>query len=125
MSIRGLVSLSTFPQQHVTEPEIEIRLTCDNIKSENEVRFVFKESEYQRVLNQDSVIDLLTIPSRVIHREVRELQEQQKEDIKDEADEEGKGENRNIGYTNGPMCTSEYLSIHTHMHIYTHVYVYR
>ncbi|XP_042874358.1 dynein intermediate chain 2, ciliary-like [Penaeus japonicus] len=76
-------------EQQVTEPEVEIQLTCDSVQSANEVRFAFKEGQYQQVLHQDLTIDLLTLPSRVIHRETRELQEQPKQrESEEEADEE-------------------------------------
>ncbi|XP_063592192.1 dynein intermediate chain 2, ciliary-like [Penaeus indicus] len=57
------------------EPEVEIRLSSEGIHPRNEVCFLFREGRYVRVTRQTLAIDLLTLPTRVVHKETAQFQE--------------------------------------------------
>ncbi|XP_069188642.1 dynein intermediate chain 2, ciliary [Procambarus clarkii] len=61
-------------QLQVLGPEVEIRLSSSSAQLEAEVCYDFKSNQYQTLPAGDFLINLLTLPSRVIHREDLELQ---------------------------------------------------
>ncbi|CAL4079576.1 unnamed protein product, partial [Meganyctiphanes norvegica] len=74
------------PEQGPGEPEIEIKLTSLSIRSCNEVQYDFKSGQYEPVTNEDLIEDLLTLPSRIIHKDDLALQKMadssvEKEDV--------------------------------------------
>lgn len=71
----NLSKLLSSSLQKGKEPEVEIRLSSEGIHPRNEVRFLFREGHYFRVTRQTLVIDLLTLPTRVVHKETAQFQE--------------------------------------------------
>lgn len=55
-------------QQGAREPEVVIRLTSTCAKVKDEVRYNFTSGVYEVVRDQQLTLDLLTLPSRVIHK---------------------------------------------------------
>lgn len=56
------------PQQGTREPDVVIRLTTINKSSKDEVRYSFTTGRYEAVQDEDPLLDLLTLPSRVVHK---------------------------------------------------------
>ncbi|XP_069948680.1 dynein intermediate chain 2, ciliary-like [Cherax quadricarinatus] len=70
MRMRCYVSMNK--NEGSREPEVAIRLTSTSCRVHNEVRYSFTANTYQRVWADDLVLDLLTLPSRTIHRDLYE-----------------------------------------------------
>lgn len=56
-------------QPGTKEPEVVIRLTSEKTKKQNTVRYDFVSGMYQLVAEEDPVFDILTLPSRSVHRD--------------------------------------------------------
>ncbi|XP_071522576.1 dynein intermediate chain 2, ciliary-like isoform X2 [Panulirus ornatus] len=67
-------------EQGVREPEVAIRLTSTSARIYNQVRYDFTTGVYKRVWGDDLLVDLLTLPSRIIHRELQQQQQHPKTD---------------------------------------------
>ncbi|XP_042888961.1 dynein intermediate chain 2, ciliary-like [Penaeus japonicus] len=65
-NLRGFVGM--VKKQGVREPEVVIRLTSTCAKVKDEVRYNFTSGVYEVVREQQLTLDLLTLPSRVIHK---------------------------------------------------------
>ncbi|KAG7162950.1 Dynein intermediate chain 1- axonemal-like 1 [Homarus americanus] len=65
--------------QGTREPEVAIRLTSTSARINNQIRYDFTLGSYQRVYTDDLLLDLLTLPSRIIHVDLQEQQQQQTE----------------------------------------------
>ncbi|XP_069959881.1 dynein axonemal intermediate chain 1-like [Cherax quadricarinatus] len=59
---------SVFVKQGVREPDLAIRLTSANKKKDDEVAYNFKTGLYEVVHENDPLLHLLTLPSRIIHK---------------------------------------------------------
>ncbi|XP_076042145.1 dynein axonemal intermediate chain 1-like [Oratosquilla oratoria] len=55
--------------QQTKEPEVEIRLTTVSAQADRLVRYDFRTGQYELVPNEDLTEDLLTLPSRIVHRD--------------------------------------------------------
>lgn len=55
-------------KQGTREPDVVIRLTTINKSSKDEVRYSFTTGRYEAVQDEDPLLDLLTLPSRVVHK---------------------------------------------------------
>ncbi|CAL4121896.1 unnamed protein product, partial [Meganyctiphanes norvegica] len=71
-NLRGLMGIAKKPGPE--EPEIEIKLTSLSIRCLNEVQYDFKSGQYEAVNKEDLIEDLLTLPSRIIHKDDLALQ---------------------------------------------------
>lgn len=56
-------------QPGTREPEVVIRLTSEKTKKQNTVRYDFVSGMYHPVAEEDPVFDILTLPSRSVHRD--------------------------------------------------------
>ncbi|XP_045122648.1 dynein axonemal intermediate chain 1-like [Portunus trituberculatus] len=84
------------PQQQGTrEPEVTIRLSSNSARLHNQVRYDLTCGSYRRVLvsEDDLTLDLLTLPSRIIHRDlhdqIQQKQQQEKQHDKQSSKEDG------------------------------------
>ena len=62
------MSIEWFIQQGTREPDVVIRLTTCNKTTKDEVRYSFTTGKYEAVQDEDPLLDLLTLPSRVVHK---------------------------------------------------------
>ncbi|XP_045108688.1 dynein intermediate chain 2, ciliary-like isoform X3 [Portunus trituberculatus] len=55
-------------KQGTREPDVVIRLTTCNKSTKDEVQYSFTTGKYEPVQDEDPLLDLLTLPSRVVHK---------------------------------------------------------
>nr|XP_045610794.1 dynein intermediate chain 2, ciliary-like [Procambarus clarkii] len=77
-------------QQGTREPEVTIRLTSTSAWSKSQVRYSFTTTSYQGVRADDLVLDLLTLPSRTVHRDL--YQDTRHQNIRQHPPDEGSEE---------------------------------
>ena len=80
-------------QQGTREPEVTIRLSSNSAKLHNQVRYDLTCGAYRRVLasEDDLTLDLLTLPSRVIHRDLHDQMQQQQQQEQQQNKQSSKG----------------------------------
>lgn len=80
-------------QQGTREPEVTIRLSSNSARLHNQVRYDLTCGAYRRVLasEDDLTLDLLTLPSRVIHRDLHNQMQQQQQQEQQQNKQSSKG----------------------------------
>ncbi|XP_069987018.1 dynein intermediate chain 2, ciliary [Penaeus vannamei] len=106
-NLRGFVGMV---KKGVREPEVVIRLTSTCARVKDEVRYNFTSGVYEVVRDQQLTLDLLTLPSRVIHKgdhlEARLLYEPLRKEQDNSADEA----NRELEELYGGIVSKEELA---------------
>ncbi|XP_071522591.1 dynein axonemal intermediate chain 1-like isoform X2 [Panulirus ornatus] len=66
-----LPNAANHPRKGVREPDVVIRLSSAALQKQDEVRYNFTTGLYETVRDDDPLLHLLTLPSRIIHKSER------------------------------------------------------